>query len=170
MNLTFQKFQNSEAEELIDFLVSQSWPFHEQKSITKEQVQKNLEKGFYSSPEVETFWILNEENQKIGFIRVFDLDDGTPLFDLRIKEEYQGKGIGTQSLHFLCQHILNTYPHVRRIEGYTREDNMGMRKVFEKCGFLQEAQHRSSWPGENNDWYDSIGYGLLRSEYDSPKS
>ncbi len=163
MNIHFEKYKLQDEEQLALFLCSQEWAFHEKSQVTLDEAKKDLQ-AKYNSSGVETFWIVNEESVKIGFLRIYDLEDETPLFDLRIGEEMRGQGIGTKALLWMMQYIFETYPHIRRIEGYTREDNVAMQRTFEKCGFVKEAQHRKSWRGADGTYYDSIGYGILRED------
>jgi len=40
-----------------------------------------------------------------------------------------------------------------------------MRRVFEKCGFVQEACHRQAWAIQGGGFADAIGYAILRAEW-----
>ncbi|MEQ8192622.1 MAG: GNAT family protein, partial [Candidatus Eremiobacterota bacterium] len=88
---------------------------------------------------------------------------------IRISSSYQGKGIGEKGVKWLTEYVFKTYSHIMRIEGYTREDNLAMRKVFEKCGYIKEAHHRKSWPGQENVYFDSVGYCILREDWEENK-
>jgi RimJ/RimL family protein N-acetyltransferase len=160
MQINFQKITDKDENFLKEFLRSNSWPFHENRD-------ENFYFEKYVQESTESFWIIDEKQEKVGFIRIYDLHDDTPLFDLRLIENCRGRGIGTHSVNWMKAHIFDSYSDIRRIEGYTREDNVAMQKVFEKCGFIQEARHREAWPGEGDTWYDTIGYGILRSEYET---
>src|SRR5690606_34311655 len=89
-------------------------------------------------------------------------------FDLRIKRELRGKGIGVKTLNWLKEYIFNNFNDIKRIEGTTRADNFAMRKVFKKCGFLKEGHHRKSWETdglEYNEYPDAVVYGILRDDW-----
>jgi RimJ/RimL family protein N-acetyltransferase len=168
MLINFTPFLPSEINILIDFIISDNWPFHGYPKITPEQIKKNFEEGFYTGDGIETFWII-ADGEKAGMIRLYDLEDLTPIFDIRISSSYQGKGIGEKGVKWLTEYVFKTYSHIMRIEGYTREDNLAMRKVFEKCGYVKEAHHRKSWPGPENVYYDSVGYCILREDWEENK-
>ena len=51
-----------------------------------------------------------------------------------------------------------------RIEGTTRADNFAMQRVFDACGYTQEARFREAWPVEDGRYLDSLGYAILRRE------
>ena len=52
-----------------------------------------------------------------------------------------------------------------RLAGETRVDNVAMRRVFERCGWVREAHYRQSWPMEDGGWTDSVGYAILRDDW-----
>jgi RimJ/RimL family protein N-acetyltransferase len=162
----FQKYTEKDANDLMQFLLAEEWVFHVGSKLTEEEIQKNIQSEYHDGAGIETHWIIFDR-EKIGFVRIYDLDDETPLFDLRIKSEMRGKGIGNDALEFVKQHVFTDYPQVRRIEGYTRVDNLAMRRVFEKCGFVKEAQHRQSWPGSDGIYYDAVGYAVLQSDWEN---
>jgi RimJ/RimL family protein N-acetyltransferase len=89
------------------------------------------------------------------------------VFDLRVAEKERGKGIGTGALRWLTSYIFENLPAARRIEGYTRIDNIAMRKTFRTVGYIKEAHHRKSWNSAGGTWYDAIGYCMLREDWES---
>ena len=52
--------------------------------------------------------------------------------------------------------------------GYTRHDNLAMRRVFQKCGFQQEALRRRAWQVDGGEPVDCVGYAILRDEFEMP--
>lgn len=40
-----------------------------------------------------------------------------------------------------------------------------MRKVFRSCGYLKEAHYRGCWEDESNEYLDSIGYSIIKSDF-----
>ena len=173
MKLEEFKSEDSETliETIIDILINNPWEFHSGKGWDKEKVEEKIKSGYFSSVETKTYFLV-EENNTIGFIRIFDLgddimDDETPLFDIRIKKGFRGKGFGKQAVDLAIEFVFNTYPNKNRFEATTRHDNIAMRKVLEKCGFLKEAHYRQSWPDKNNVKVDTVGYGILRADWNS---
>ncbi|OZM58218.1 GNAT family N-acetyltransferase [Lottiidibacillus patelloidae] len=162
---TYIEFTKEMALELIDFLTSETWSFHGQENPTEESIRRNLENGFYTEKGNRTFWITNND-KKIGLIRLFDLEDPTCLFDIRLKEKWRGKGIGKEAVNWLTNFVFSTYPEMIRIEGHTRVDNYAMRKTFFKSGYVKEAYHRQSWRQRGN-LYDSVGYAMIREDWEN---
>src|SRR5271170_242728 len=80
---------------IAEFIGSQDWPFHGGR--TPEQVAASC-----FAPDVRTFWVLPDGAAEVpaGLVRLFDLADGTPMFDLRIAAAYRGAGLGTQTLRW----------------------------------------------------------------------
>ena len=93
-----------------------------------------------------------------------DLDDDTPLFDLRLAEDVRGQGLGAPVLRALTRETFRRYPHVQRFEGVTRWDNVAMRRTFRRAGWVKEAHYRSAWPVPGGEPVDTIGYAMLRRD------
>lgn len=173
MSVQLQKLpiplSDQERQDLVFFLSTHDWPFHGQRRLSAGEVERKLDQGFFCSSEAESFWIVTAAGDKLGLIRLFDLEDETPLFDLRLAPAARGMGYGTQALRLLCQEVF-ALRGKKRFEGYTRADNRGMIRVFQKCGFRKEAHHRASWPDEQGRVHDSVGYTLLRAEWEAPEA
>ena len=167
MTVKLEKFKPHQSEELITFLTSYQWPFHGTSKPLRSALEKLIADGFFISEESETFWLMDENNHKIGIIRLYDLQDDTPVFDIRINPEIQGQGYGTQAIALLCKYVFSSLMDKRRLEGYTRADNKAMINVFKKCHFAKEAHHRDSWPDDNGKYYDSVGYTILKSDWEN---
>ncbi|WP_370944110.1 GNAT family N-acetyltransferase [Amycolatopsis sp. cg5] len=154
----------AETELLAEFLSGEDWPFHSTGSPCRELVRRHVAEGHYDSESVRTFWIMIE-GKRAGVIRLFDLDDGTPLFDLRIARAYRGLGVGRHAVRWLTKYLFTALPAISRIEGTTRQDNHGMRRVFRLCGYTKEAHYREAWPGCDGILYDGVGYAILRRDW-----
>lgn len=171
MKIVFKELDISEKEIIINFLSSGYWQYHSTPKISKEKLEKQFDSGYFNGEGIRTFWIINEnENSEIGVIRLFDLgsdpdDDETPLFDIKIKEEFRGKGVGFEALKWLTDFVFTNYPNKLRFEATTRVDNIAMRRVFEKCGFVKEAHYRLAWPDKDGNRYDCTGYAILKQDW-----
>ena len=175
MKILFEELTADHKTELVEFLASGYWPFHSTPKLSKDKLEKQFDEGYFNGEGHKTFLILivhrSIANKLIaGVIRLFDLgsgpnDDETPLFDIKIKEEYRGKGIGKQALNWLSDFVFTNYPNKLRFEATTRVDNISMRKVFEMCGFVKEAHYRQAWPDADGYRYDCTGYAILRNDW-----
>ena len=164
MNLVISEFK-TEINELVDFMVSREWEFHGTSRSNPERLIAAYNNGYFTGEGIKTFWIKTSNEKNIGLIRLYDLDDGTPLFDLRLREECQGNGVGTKALKWLTDFVFTELENIDRIEANTRQDNYAMRKVFLKGGYVKEAHFRKAWVCHNGDVYDAIGYGITKEDW-----
>jgi RimJ/RimL family protein N-acetyltransferase len=172
MEISFRKFEPaSDSEKLALLISSQSWPFHVHSNISMEQIFKSISDGTYSNDATQTFWILADADP-VGIIKLFemdDLEDGSPLFDIRILSRFQGRGIGQTAVKWLTGYLFEGWASLNRVEGTTRADNISMRRVFKKCGYVKEGHYRESWPSENGILQDTVRYSILRSDWKEGK-
>ncbi|MEK4487474.1 GNAT family N-acetyltransferase [Psychrobacillus sp. FSL H8-0484] len=155
-----------EQEQLIHFMTTNTWPYHGNSHPARELIEKTIEEGGYQSDEVKTFWVENEESEQVGIVKIYDLQDEIPLFDLRIADEARGRGYGPSALKLLAEYVFQLPEAKIRLEGHTRQDNFAMRKTFERAGFVKEAQLRQAWfsPKESS-YYDAVTYGMTREDF-----
>jgi RimJ/RimL family protein N-acetyltransferase len=160
----------TDAEALADFLLAEPWPFHAGSGLTREVVLRRVAEGFYTGTDNRTFWIHGDDGGRIGYLRVFDLggadDPGAPLFDIRVAAVHRGRGAAREAVRWLVGMIFTSYPAKSRIEATTREDNIAMRRVLRRCGFVKEAHYRRAWRVDGASALDALGYGILRSDWE----
>lgn len=164
MELRFEPVVAADAALLAKFLAASDWPFHYEQSVDASWLRGRLETGHFFGEHARAFWIRAEADEPLGLGRVFYLTDLTPLLDLRIASASRGRGAGTLALRGLTAWLFAEYPKAGRLGGYTRHDNWAMRRVFEKCGFQQEAHHRRAWRVSGGEPVDAVGYAILREE------
>ena len=153
---------SSEAEELYQLLVQNEWPYHANPKINPEKTKRAIGEGYYSNGR-ETYWLIVDD-LKVGVIIIDDVEDTIPLFDIRLKKNARGKGIGVQALHWLQDYLFREKNKLR-IEGYTRADNFAMRKCFTKAGFLKEGYLRNAWENEDGSISDSVLYAAIYEDW-----
>lgn len=88
------------------------------------------------------------------------LSIGIALYD----DEYWGKGIGFEALTLWCDYLFKYFEEIARLDLRTWSGNIAMMKLAEKLGFTLEARFRKARI-VNGEYYDSIGYGILREEW-----
>jgi RimJ/RimL family protein N-acetyltransferase len=155
--------------ELIQFLTSEEWPFHVNPKLTPEKVRGMIHEGSFSGTNHECFWI-TQDSERVGYIRLIDLDDvddGFPLFDLRLRAEHRGRGLGKLAVQWIAETLFKKYPELDRIAGTTRVDNLAMRKIFASCLFAKEGHYRQDWRTPEGKHLDTIKYGLLRRDWET---
>lgn len=169
--MRLQEWTMKEQEQLIHFLTTNTWPYHGNSEPERHLIEKTIEEGGYQSDEVKTFWVENEDRQTVGIVKLYDLQDEIPMFDLRIADAFRGKGYGPEALKLVVDYVFDLPEKKIRLEGHTRQDNIAMRKTFERAGFVKEAHLRKAWfsPKENS-YYDAITYGITRGDYQNEKT
>jgi RimJ/RimL family protein N-acetyltransferase len=153
-----------DADDVVAFLVASTWPFHGTPSL----MPADAAEVTVASDEVASFWI-REGDETVGLVRLLDLadlDDGSPLFDLRIAEAQRGRGVGRQAVGWLTGHLFTTYPELHRIEATTRGDNAAMQAVFAQCGYRLEGRFVEAWKNADGSRHDALVYAILRHEHD----
>ena len=166
---TFRSFDPArDREALISLLTSEEWTYRAQPIISEAAASEELEQGTYAGEGVITLMI-ELDGEVVGLVRAFRLaaERENPELDFRLRESARGHGIGLAALRHMTELVFSRHPDKRRIEGETRADNIAMRKVFERGGYAQEAVYRSAWPGTGGEYFDGIGYAILRADWES---
>jgi len=78
--------------------------------------------------------------------------------------DYWGKSIGYQALTKWINHVFDQHKHLVRIGLTTWSGNERMMKLAEKLGLQLEACYRNARI-LNGVYYDSVSYGILKSEW-----
>ncbi|WP_438313323.1 GNAT family N-acetyltransferase [Sporosarcina sp. FA9] len=164
--MKLREWTMEEQEQLIHFMITNTWPFDGNHHPGREIVEKAIEEGGYASDEVKTFWVENETDEKVGIVKIYDLQDDIPLFDLKIADVSRGYGYGPKALQLVAEYVFGLPGEKIRLEGHTRQDNIAMRKTFGRAGFVKEAHLRNAWfsPKENS-YYDAVTYGITREDF-----
>ena len=150
---------------LVAFFTQNTFPFHVYPTSTADRVEKSIDSGAFRDDEHDSYWLMDDEHARVGLVRLEDLADPTPMFDLRLDEAHRGSGLGVPALEAITAHVFTAWPEVTRFEGQTREDNLAMRKTFLRCGWLKEAHYRESWPVEGGEPVASVAYAILRRDW-----
>ena len=161
--MEFKLFSN-EIEELKALMLNNRWDYHMNKNMREEIIQQRVEEGYYQNDR-ETFWLIDNDTT-IGIICVEDVNDSILSFDLRLDAKYRGKGYGYKALLWLQNYLFGEKGKIR-IEGYTRVDNVNMRKCLTKAGFVKEGYLRNAWENEDGSITDCILYSAIHSDWQS---
>lgn len=176
MTITFTRIDPADPADraaLIDFMTGHDFPFHMGGRRTFEQVEEAIADGAYRDEDNDSYWVEADvpgeapPRRRIGFLRFEDLTDDTPVFDLRLATEYRGRGLGVEVLRAATDHVFRTMPDVRRFEGQTRDDNVPMRTVLRRAGWVKEAHYRDGWPVPGGEPRASVAYAILRRDWES---
>lgn len=164
--MQLQEWTMEEQEQLIHFLTTNTWPYHGHTNPARNLIEKTIEEGGYQSDDVKTFWVMDEEKKQVGIVKLYDLRDEIPMFDLRIADVYRGHGYGAKALKLVAEYVFQLPGQKIRLEGHTRQDNLAMRKTFERSGFVKEAHLRQAWfSPKEQAYYDAVTYGITREDF-----
>ena len=158
--MEFPQVKRADADALVHFLTAEEWPFHAKPKLDPDDVRARLASGAYD----DAFWMVDGTTE-IGLVRLFDLDEGTPLFDLRLSSEARGRGAGTAAVRWLTEHVFTNHD-TNRIEGTTR-------RTTTPCGASSPSAATSrrpttATPGRRSDrLHDSVGYAILRRDWET---
>ena len=164
MEIAVAPVLTEEAPAVLHFLTTHDWPFHAVAHLAADVVQEQLDRGWLSDVGTQTFWLSTVDGRQ-GLLRLFDLDDGTPLFDLRIVSGSRGRGIGTAAVRWVTAHVFNDFASIQRVEATTRVDNVAMRRALTAAGWAKESHWRHAWVSAGGEHHDAVGYGVLREDF-----
>lgn len=88
------------------------------------------------------------------------IEVGITIYD----ESLWGKGIGYIVLKEWINEVFETHPMIVRIGLSTWSGNYGMIKLSKKLGLKKEAEYKQARIVKGK-YYDSISYGILRSDW-----
>jgi hypothetical protein len=77
MKLSFQKIDlPSEKQILVEWLSPSPWPFHGNSVLSSVEVEQMISEGVFDGTNHQSFWITADQQTRIGYVRLFDLDEG----------------------------------------------------------------------------------------------
>ncbi|MEM7113544.1 MAG: GNAT family protein [Chloroflexota bacterium] len=79
---------------------------------------------------------------------------------------YWSGGIGYEALGLWSDYLLKAMPELIRLGLATWSGNVRMMRLAEKLGYQEEARRRKARIVEG-EYYDSMGYGVLREEWEA---
>lgn len=111
--------------------------------------------------------ISSKENPKISYgtaiISRIDWKNRSSSIDVKLLEEFQGKGYGYETLILLTKYIFEEL-NMNRIFVNILEYNECSMSLFEKIGFVREGIQRKAIY-KNGKYNNLIMYSMLKEEY-----
>ena len=80
-----------------------------------------------------------------------------------------GQGVGQEALGLWIEFLFKNRPELVRLDMRTWSGNQGLMRLAEKLGFKQEACFRMARVVDGR-YFDGLGYGILRSEWEKMRS
>ena len=118
-----------------------------------------------STSNTQEYYILHNENNKIGMIRTDQIDyiNRSIRVGGDILPEFSGKGNGTIMMKLIKNYCFN-YLNMHRLWLSVLEINERAIHVYKKAGFVEEGKQRDAIY-RNNKYIDYIMMSLLRRDY-----
>jgi RimJ/RimL family protein N-acetyltransferase len=137
--------------EMVDFvrqkIEANTWPSPRQRMvIARRDTDTLIGMVNWSWVSAETFW------PEIG-IAIFD-------------DTFWRQGIGYEALGLWSDYLFQQKPELARLDLRTWSGNHGMMRLAQKIGYQEEARFRKARI-VNGDYYDGLGYGVLREEWEA---
>lgn len=156
MDVTFTPLDPAGADRdaLVALLTENAWPFHTRPRVTRPEAEKAVDGGAWEDEDHRTFWIEHPEHGRVGVVRLEDLTDPTPLFDLRVAERFRGRGLGEQILTALTRHVFETMPaaHIVNIFHVFVSVTKSPRLLQPETPHFLLVARPSSWPTLRHNW------------------
>lgn len=160
--LRFEPMSDARLDDFVTLLTSCRWEHFGRIEHTPSTARAMWEDGSHSGDEAATYLVETGAGDVIGLVRLFDLEDPIPLFDIRLREDSRGQGYGRAALEWLTRELLEQRGFTS-VQAYTRADNFAMRATLRRCGYVKEAHHRADRPGHA----DSTAYRILKTDWES---
>ncbi|MCA9913211.1 MAG: GNAT family N-acetyltransferase [Anaerolineae bacterium] len=146
--------------------------YHQEESrpleeIAQEQLAKLARNADRPRPHRVAAIARAEDNSYLGMVSWYWISQETywPALGIVIYDPANwGKGYGYEALGLWSQYLLDANTQFVRLDLRTWSGNKGMMRLAEKVGYMLEARFRKARI-VNEQYYDGIGYGLLRDEW-----
>ncbi|MEM7125532.1 MAG: GNAT family protein [Chloroflexota bacterium] len=123
------------------------WPTPRKRLVIAEQVNEQL------IGTVSWYWIGQETDW---------LAQGIVIFD----ESHWQRCIGYEAFGLWSQYLFDNMPQIVRLDLRTWSGNHGMQGLARKLGYQEEARFRNARLVDG-EYYDGLGFGILREEWES---
>ena len=120
----------------------------------------------------ELLLAIEADGRLVGSIQGYreGLPDGVFGIGIELFEEAdRGKGYGTTAVRALAIRLFET-GGARRLEAGTADENLAMRALLERLGFVQEGILRRWYPSDDGEGIDCVMYGMTRDDYEDVKT
>lgn len=83
-------------------------------------------------------WIIEDRDQREGYVRAQDLGDRTWLLNIALEERFRGRGHGTWAIREACRLLKETHGACR-LAAEVVSTNTRARRLFESAGFVPQT-------------------------------
>lgn len=111
---------------------------------------------------------ITERAMIVGSVSLCDLEYGNGMLRYWLLPSGRGRGLATRAVRLLAAWVFRALP-VERLAAYVEPDNDASAAVLERAGFVREGRLRRHMLGRDGARVDSLLYGLLPGDLDSPR-
>ncbi len=132
------------------------------------KLKQNMPKELAMKPRRRLVIALQENNQFIGLVSRYWQSEETNWLSIGIgiyDDSLWGQGFGYEALGLWCDYLFQSMPILTRLDLRTWSGNYGMMQLALKVGFKEEARFRMARI-VNGEYFDGMGYGILREEWE----
>lgn len=99
----------------------------------------------------------------VGYYRTHRVLEGMDVWYLIAKRDRRGRGLGTEAVRLLVDHIFSHSP-VERVGATSDVENRSSLRLLKALGFRQEGSLRRVL-FHHGEWHDVVQYGITREEW-----
>jgi RimJ/RimL family protein N-acetyltransferase len=134
-----------------------------------ERMRGEIETAVWDTPRLRLVIADKETNQFMGTVSRYWESEETDWLSVGIvihDPTQWRKGLGFEALGLWCDYLFAVMGQLVRLDLRTWSGNHGMMRLAEKLGYLEEARFRDARIVKGK-YYDGMGYGVLRSEWET---
>ena len=139
-SLTFRPLRPSDRDEMQKFYADMSEKSAAFFNVNHGNERRTMEFFENGKPD-HRFYVAADGKRIAGLVFIWDIDRALPWLGIAVRDDYQGRGVGTALLHELFALL--------RAHGYgglilrTAKDNTQAQRLYEKTGFERVGEHPS---------------------------
>lgn len=144
-----------------------SSPSVEEVTEIVEDQRNAIEYGDWPNPRNQLIIVTAPDNRMIGQVSWYWISEEThwPALGIVIYDpQFWRRGIGYEALGLWSDYLFKTAPQFVRLDLRTWSGNAGMMRLALKLGYREEARFRMARVVDGQ-YYDGMGYGVLRDEW-----
>ena len=165
--LILRRFKESDAEEIYEGFINQDgflyYAHKERRSLEEEILSlKGINQKYENNNYYNWLITLKDNNKIIGAINLNVNDFNESLeFNYAIDDRYKGNGYMTEALKLVTDYCLNEIK-VNRLFGGCEINNIGSKKVMEKCSYIYEGTLRN-YLKLRDGYHDMLLYSIIKN-------
>ncbi len=134
-----------------------------------ERIRTRIVEGNFPDPRERFIIAAAEHDQMIGMVSRYWISEETHWLALGIAiydPALWGQGLGYEALGLWTDYLFRSLPQIARLDLQTWSGNAGMIGLANKLGYQREGCFRNARI-VNGAYYDALGFGILREEWEA---